>query len=555
MKTLRADQTDTIQNVRCAMRETRRVIVQGPTGSGKTVIIADIVNKAREKNKKALITVPAISLIDQTVLALASQGIMDVGVIQAQHPMTDWSRPIQVASIQTLQHRWKEQKMPEADVVLVDEVHRRFDLFSHWMVDPKWLKIPFIGFSATPWSKGLGIFYKRLLVANTIAKLIADKVLVPFRTFAPDTPDLAGVRSQNDSNGTTDFVAADLDEVMRPKKLVANLVETWKQLANDRPTVCFCCSRAHAEQVQKEFEAAGVGSAYLDCDTPLSERTEVRRRMLRGEIQVVTNCEVIGLGVDWPEVSCIIYARPTMSDIRFVQNIGRGMRAAEGKEDLLILDHSSTTLRLGFVDEVYNFHGALDDGKPKAENVQGVLLPKECPACHLLKPPRTAVCPHCGHKTEAHAEPVLVERGTLREISSIKDPMAELRKKLPDKPHVFGQLWWWAQKKGYKQGWAAVKTKELFGAFPRAHEPDPETISAPVPELLGWVVTSTERWKNKQDYARRRERVFAKLDHAVNGGLVTDRQQPKGAVASLDRVARQVTPSTLMRNEDWENFQ
>ena len=75
--------------------------------------------------------------------------------------------------------------------------------------------------------------------------------------------------------------------------------------------------------------------------------------MLRGEVQVVCNVDVVGLGVDWPEVSCIIYARPTMSDMRFVQNIGRGLRSAPGKDDLLILDHSTTTARLGFVDEIY----------------------------------------------------------------------------------------------------------------------------------------------------------------------------------------------------------
>jgi superfamily II DNA or RNA helicase len=547
MKTLRADQTETIADVRAAMRETRRVIVQGPTGSGKTVIMADIVSKAREKDKKVLVTVPAISLVDQTVIAFAAQGIMDVGVIQASHPMTDWSRPVQVASIQTLQNRWRDKKMPEADVVLVDEVHRRFDLFSHWLVDPKWKKIPFIGFSATPWSKGLGLLYEKLLVANTIAKLIAGKVLVPFRTFAPDVPNLTGVRSQSDVNGTSDFVAADLDEVMRPRKLVANIVETWREVANGRPTVCFCCSRAHAEQVQKEFEAAGVGSAYLDCDTPLADRNEVRRRMLRGEVEVVTNCEVIGLGVDWPEVSCIIYARPTMSDIRFVQNIGRGLRAAEGKEDLLILDHSSTTLRLGFVDEVYNFHNGLDDGKLKPENVQVVLLPKECPQCHLLKPPRTAVCPHCGHKCEAHAKQVAVERGTLRELKPTDD-MEAWRKKLPDKPHVFGQLWWFGKKKGYKPAWAAVKTREIFGSYPRAREPEPETIGMPVPELVSYLYYANEKFKRDKYNERRREAA-----HRTNGN-VREEAQPKGAVASVEQVARQFTPNTLMSSEDWEDF-
>src|SRR4051812_9725684 len=118
MKTLRVDQNAAIENVREAMRETRRVVLQSPTGWGKTVVGADIVNRAREKQKKVLITVPAISLIDQTVEALWAQGIRGIGVIQAKHEMTDWSQPVQVASVQTLLNR---REKPEAHVVLIDE--------------------------------------------------------------------------------------------------------------------------------------------------------------------------------------------------------------------------------------------------------------------------------------------------------------------------------------------------------------------------------------------------------------------------------------------------
>lgn len=936
MKILRSDQVVLINNIRESLRGTRRVQVGAPTGAGKTVVMAEIVSRARDKDKKVLITCPAISLIDQTIMALHAQGVDEIGAIQADHHMTDWSRPVQVASVQTLQRRWCDHQMPKADLVLVDESHRMFTMFSEWMLHQDWLKIPFVGFSATPWSKGLGLLYTDLVTGLSMRQLIEAKVLVPFRTFAPDAPDLAGVRTV-----AGEFVAADLDEVMRPKKLVANLCETWKQMADGRPTVCFCCSRAHADQVAKEFAAAGVGSGYVDCETPLSERAEVRRRMLAGEIKIITNVDVVGLGVDWPEVSCIIYARPTMSDIRFCldseteiltsrgwcgmgqvrkgdcvatmadiatgrgqwsrvlasierdmdaneswieyhgpqsdfrvtnnhrmifarrpvvrrkdfvelpyqiaaaermldwrdskripvavsmeqpgvpltdaelyfigmmmtdgtwsartgqisqserhpevierierclrdcgiayskrriptptalnsavtgfyerhhrwqyslsyvkpkdahgkyartqhlqaikrryeyvpgrvgfahllpfldkdfapalmalsksqffvllqgihdgdgfkmkspsidwtprswtlcsarklfverlqalavingcgahlhqeqrnkpnrrpmyvisitpknwrsvggyeknrpkiecnpataervwcvetetgtvvtrrrgkvmvmgncQNIGRGLRAAPGKEDLLILDHSTTTQRLGFVDEIYSYHPKLDDGKTKAKGEPPVLLPKECPACHLLKPPRVAKCPHCGHEVIAHADPVPVERGTLREVK-VGDDMANLRKQLPDKPHVFGQLWWYGQMKGYKPGWAANKTREIFGSYPRAREPDEAHISEPVPELLGYIYLSTEKWKREQYNAKRRERWGnahaereARQNGHVNGnghmnghddGALDDRAQ-----AVVDRAAQYVGDS-LMRPEDWDDF-
>jgi len=524
-KTLRDDQALAIGNLRGHLeRGEKRIVLQGPTGMGKTVIIADITDRARHKDRKVLITVPAISLVDQTVEALYSHGVADVGVIQSTHELTDWSKPVQVASVQTLYNRWKEGKMPEADLVLVDEVHRLYDLlFSFWMSDPRWIKVPFIGFSATPWTRGLGRLYGRLLVANTMDDLIAQKVLVPFRTFAPDMPDLSEVQTS-----CGDFVESQLDAIMRESRLTANIVGTWKRLASDRVTVAFCCSRAHADQIAKEFAAAGVGAAYLDCESPLTERRGVRRAMLCGDVRIVCNVDVVGLGVDWPEVSCIIYARPTKSDIRFVQNVGRGLRACEGKTDLLILDHSTTTARLGFVNEIGSYHRTLDDGHGKAPAPARVLLPKECPACHLLKPPRVAVCPHCGHKVEEHADPILCERGTLREVTPDRE-MKDLRKVLPDKAHVFGQLWWWGHKKGYKPGWAAMKCRDIFGSFPKAREPDQETVSAPCPELLKFIYDSVERWK-KDRYNERRRAARAD-DRPPNSG---GRAVPKGAVADVE---------------------
>jgi hypothetical protein len=243
-----------------------------------------------------------------------------------------------------------------------------------------------------------------------------------------------------------------------------------------------------------------------------------------------------------------------MSDIRFVQNVGRGLRAAPGKQDLLILDHSTTTMRLGFVDEIYNYHPKLDDGKtkPKAEVV---LLPKECPACHLLKPPRVAVCPHCGHKVEAHADPVRCERGTLREYKPDSE-MADLRKQLPDKQHVFGQLWYWAKQKGYKPGFAAVKTKEIFGSFPRNREPEPETVGPPVQELVNYLWMATEKWKKQQYSARRKARAMERNKQYINGnghdhdsGALSEREQ-----AIIDRVREQYSDNTLMTDEDIKDF-
>ena len=83
----------------------RRPMVQAPTGAGKTVLAAAIVDGALAKGKRVLFVVPFLSLVDQTVAAFVEQGISDIGVMQGYHPMTDAQQPVQVASIQTLQRR------------------------------------------------------------------------------------------------------------------------------------------------------------------------------------------------------------------------------------------------------------------------------------------------------------------------------------------------------------------------------------------------------------------------------------------------------------------
>src|SRR3954447_25083328 len=141
MRTLRPDQSAAIDNIRAAMPGTYRAVLQMPTGAGKTVVAADIIRRTRAKGKKVLLTVPALSLVDQTVTALYEHDIAadEIGVIQADHQMTNWSRPIQVASMQTLIRR---AEMPEHDVAIVDEVHRWFHYFERWFPGEKWRKTP-----------------------------------------------------------------------------------------------------------------------------------------------------------------------------------------------------------------------------------------------------------------------------------------------------------------------------------------------------------------------------------------------------------------------------
>jgi superfamily II DNA or RNA helicase len=375
-------------------------MLQAPTGFGKTLLSAAIVERALAKGKRVLFVVPALSLINQTVEAFAAEGITQVGVIQGVHELTDPTQPVQVASIQTLTRR----KMPDCDLALVDEAHKLFDFYGKWFAEAEH---PIIGLSATPWAQGLGKLYDDLIVASTTSELIEMGFLSPFRVFAASHPDLSGVRTV-----AGDYHEGDLAEAMSP--LVADVVETWKKRGENRPTLCFAVDRAHAKKLQQMFEASGVCTGYIDAYTPLDEREVIAARFHAGEVKVVCNVGCLTTGVDW-DVRCIIMARPTKSEMLYTQIIGRGLRTADGKQDCLILDHSDTTLRLGFVTDIR--HERLDDGTARRSswNERDEPMPTECPSCSFVKPPKIHICPVCGFKPERQSQ-VECEDGELIEI-------------------------------------------------------------------------------------------------------------------------------------------
>jgi hypothetical protein len=299
----------------------RRPMLQAPTGAGKTLLSASIIDRALRKGRRVTFTVPAISLVDQTVHEFWREGIRDVGVIQANHPMTFPDRPVQIASVQSLVRRG----FPRSDLVIVDEAHRMFEVIQSWMGEQP--ELPFIGLSATPWSKGLGKYYDDLIIAATTKELIEAGYLSRFRVFAPSHPDLTGVRTV-----AGDYHEGELSGAMQP--LTADVVATWLEHGNNLPTLCFAVDCAHAKHLHERFDSVGVSSAYIDASTDLLERERIRKGFHSGEYKVVCNVGVMTTGVDW-DVRCLILARPTKSEILYTQIIGRGLRTAEGKTDCL----------------------------------------------------------------------------------------------------------------------------------------------------------------------------------------------------------------------------
>ena len=155
--------------------------------------------------------------------------------------------------MQTLQRR----QIPDADEIIIDEVHKWYQLYPKLLANPRFESIPVIGLSATPWRRGLGKYFHKLIIGSTTKDLIDDGYLSRFRVSAPASPDLSGV-----STVAGDYHEGELGAAMNKTVLVADVVTTWLERAQGLPTLCFAVDRAHAKNLQAKFIEAEIPAAY-----------------------------------------------------------------------------------------------------------------------------------------------------------------------------------------------------------------------------------------------------------------------------------------------------
>lgn len=497
---MREYQTQAVRDLRASLAVgTRSVLLQLPTGSGKTRIAAEICRMALAKGNRVLFLAPRRELITQAAKAFSRQGLWP-GVIMAGE-LPSRSRDLQVASFDTLHARAMlsdRMAMPDAQVVIVDEAHlsladSRREIIAHYAGSCV------IGLTATPArgdGRGLGAIYEDLVLGPSIRRLTDDGYLVPLRYFAPTEPDLAELRMNRDG----DYAEAGLAGRMNTPELVGDVVENWLRIARDRSTVVFCVNRAHSRNLRDGFLSAGIAAEHLDGDTPTDERAAILERVRSGETQVLCNVFVATYGLDIPRLDCVVLARPTKNIALYLQTVGRVMRTFEGKTDALVIDHSGAVKENGFVDE--DIPWSLDDServKDRKESQQKEHAdPKEikCSQCHaMFKAQR--VCPACGFTAIPQGAPIPTHEAELQEIQ--RTARKDNREATWDEKHTFmAGLKAYAIEHGYKSGWAANKYRDRFGVYPndaRVRDVPPMQYDAPT---RNWIKSQAIRYSKRK---------------------------------------------------------
>jgi DNA repair protein RadD len=484
---LRDHQVKAVEMLRNSLRRgNNRPILAAPCSFGKTITAAYLLSEAAKKGKRGIFICDRVKLVQQALDAFDREGL-EVGVMQGQHERQDYRAPIQIASIQTIARR---KNLPEFDFAIVDECHVHYKT-TQYMMD-RYSAVPFIGLSATPYSKGLGKAYNDLVIPITPEELLEQKYLCPVDYYGGAHVDTSKIKPRALQTGGSDFDPYALAKATEDDEgLVGDIVRNWFKYAEGRQTIAFSPSIKHSKEMVDIFNANGVPAVHIDGYMDPEERSVIFDAHDAGEFLILSCSRLLNTGYDAPKVSCLIDCFPTRSTIAYVQRAGRIMRTSEGKENAIYLDHAGNVSRHGFAEHI--IPEELHDGEKSFKEKNQVKEKKEkkvhdCPQCHGKF---TGLRCRCGFE-------IMVKEKLESDSSELKKLTPEKRNRVTpgeEKSRWLSELCLYAVKKGYKQGWASHQYRERFGVWPNKITPQ-RGVKELSPDVQAFIIHQNIRRAN-----------------------------------------------------------
>lgn len=341
-------QTEIMRRLTEAWLKDRSVMVQMPTGTGKTVVLAALVSE--ECAVKGVVGAECTDGLEHIrpegasvfIVAHRRELVTQIEETVSRFGIGREDGRVSVMSIQWLtRHAGELTDRPR--LVIIDEAHHAVaDTYRMlWDIFPD---ARFLGLTATPCRmnrRGFADLFDTLITSWSIAEFIGKGYLSAFDyvSIRPGSEEQRLIDSLEKHGADGDYQIKEMDGMLNRNASIARLYMSMERFAGGRKGIVYAISIAHARNIAAYYNNKGISTAAIDSRSPAAERQRLVEDFKAGRIQVLVNVDIFSEGFDCPDVEFVQLARPTLSLAKYLQQVGRGLRRTNGKRSCVLIDN------------------------------------------------------------------------------------------------------------------------------------------------------------------------------------------------------------------------
>ena len=370
-------QKDMVMRIEKAFRLYRSVMAQMPTGTGKTVVLASVVESFLGEHPLKSVWIVAhrrelVSQIQETIervfsnrLAEKEDGSSDNLI---EKPLdsslfTLRSSLIKAMSIQWLARHYDEIG-EEPGMIVIDEAHHALAKTYKEMWD-RFPKAKFLGLTATPCrlnGKGFIDLFDVLVQSWSVPEFISKGRLATYDFVSIKSNGVTQrlIDSLQKRGADGDYQNKEMDMLLNKRPSIERLYRSFEEYGKDRKGIVYAINISHAKKIVELYQEHGIKAVAIDSKTPAAERQADIEAFKKGDIQVLVNVDIFSEGFDCPDVEFVQLARPTLSLAKYLQMVGRGLRVAKGKKNCVIIDNVGLYRVFGLPSQIWDWKATFE---------------------------------------------------------------------------------------------------------------------------------------------------------------------------------------------------
>ena len=370
-------QKDMAMRIEKAFRLYRSVMAQMPTGTGKTVVLASVVESFLGEHPLKSVWIVAhrrelVSQIQETIervfsnrLAEKEDGSSDNLI---EKPLdsslfTLRSSLIKAMSIQWLARHYDEIG-EEPGMIVIDEAHHALAKTYKEMWD-RFPKAKFLGLTATPCrlnGKGFIDLFDVLVQSWSVPEFISKGRLATYDFVSIKSNGVTQrlIDSLQKRGADGDYQNKEMDMLLNKRPSIERLYRSFEEYGKDRKGIVYAINISHAKKIVELYQEHGIKAVAIDSNTPAAERQADIETFKKGDIQVLVNVDIFSEGFDCPDVEFVQLARPTLSLAKYLQMVGRGLRVAKGKKCCVIIDNVGLYRVFGLPSQIWDWKATFE---------------------------------------------------------------------------------------------------------------------------------------------------------------------------------------------------